>query len=161
MPRRTGTSGGGAPFGIRDDAGQVRKVQAELRRLGDKDLMKAFYAGLNRATKPMKAAALTKGTTRLPRRGGLAQQVASKTKLGTNTARGSVAIFARGRSQARRINEGQVRHPVYGRRGAWVTQSVRPGWFTDPMQDGAPIARREVHDLLDDLAKQAARRTTS
>lgn len=161
MARGGGRTGGNVPFEVRDTGGQVAKVQKELRRLGDKDLMKAFYAGLNRATKPMKAAALTQGTNRLPHRGGLARRVASRTKLGTSSARGSVAVFARGRSQARLMDRGLVRHPVFGNREVWRTTRFEPGWFTDPMRAGAPIARREVMDLLDQLAREAAKRTTS
>lgn len=157
---RTTRSGGG-PVDVRVDADQLRLVKRELNRLGDKDLKKALFAGLNKATKPMREAALSRGTQRLPRRGGLAQRVQTRTKLGTSTSRGGVAVFARNRSQARLLDRGFVRHPVYGNTSVWVTSPVRPGWFSDPMVDGAPIARREVIDLLDDLAKQAARRTNS
>lgn len=152
--------GGGAPVDVRVDADQLRLVKRELNRLGDKDLKKALFAGLNRATKPMREAALARGTQRLPRRGGLAQRVRSRTKLGTSTSRGGVAIFARDRSQARAIDQGNVRHPVHGRQ-PYVSQPVTPGWFTEPMLDGAQVARREVTDLLDDVAKQAARRSSA
>lgn len=154
-------AGGSAPVDVRVDGDQLRVVKRELNRLGDKDLKKALYAGLNRATKPMRAAALERGTTRLPQRGGLSRRVASRTKLGTSTTRGGVAVFARNRSQARLIDKGLVRHPVYGNRSVWVTSAVPPGWFTDPMLDGAPVARREVMALLDDVARQAARRINS
>lgn len=162
MARRTGGnagSGGGA-VDIRVDADQLRLVKRELNRLGDKELKKALFAGLNRATKPMREAAYREAAARLPKHGGLNRRVAAQ-KLGVSTSRGGVAIFGRNRSQARLIDKGFVRHPVYGNRSVWRTTAVRPGFFTDPMEAGAPIARKEVIDLLDDLARQAARRTSA
>lgn len=151
----------GGPVDVRVDGDQLRRVRAELNRLGDKELKKALFAGLNRATKPMREAALREATVRLPRRGGLAQRVARQTRLGTSSSRGGVAIFGRNRSQARLMDQGLVRHPVYGNREVWATTRFEPGWFTDPMQAGAPTARREVIALLDEVAREAARRTTS
>lgn len=151
----------GGAVDVRVDGDQLRRVRAELNRLGDKELKKALFAGLNRATKPMREAALREAPLRLPRRGGLGDRVARTTKLGTSTSRGGVAIFGRNRSQARLMDQGFVRHPVFGNREVWRNTRFQPGWFTDPMLAGAPQARRDVVELLDDLAREAARRTTS
>lgn len=131
----------GGAVDVRVDGDQLRRVRAELNRLGDKELKKALFAGLNRATKPMREAALREAPLRLPRRGGLGDRVARTTKLGTSTSRGGVAIFGRNRSQARLMDQGFVRHPVFGNREVWVTQQVEAGYFTVPASRAAPRAR--------------------
>lgn len=143
-----------------DGAAQLAKVRRELRRIGDKSNMRRLYRGLNRATKPMRAEAKTEALRRLPRRGGLAARVA-RAPLRTSTRAGGVSITGSSKSQLRNIDEGRVRHPVYGNRSVWIEQPVRKHFFTDPMEAGAPKARRELVTELDRLGREIAAKTTS
>lgn len=143
-----------------DDHGQIAHLQRELRRLGDKDTRRKYYAGLNRATKPMRAQAKLEALRRLPKGGGLNRHVA-KTRLVTRANRGGVYVTSVTRGQARLIDKGAVRHPVFGNREVWRTTDVPRGWFTVPMQAGAPRGRRELIAVFDDVAKSIAKRTTA
>jgi hypothetical protein len=58
---------------------------------------------------------------------------------------------------ARVDRTGKVRHPVYGNRRVWVTQQVKPGWFTDPMEAGAPAVRRELLVVIATVARKVER----
>ncbi len=146
------------PVDVRvEGAAQVQAVRRELRRLGDKDAMRQFYAALNRATKPMRAAAQQQALVQLPRRGGLAARVA-KEKLRTSTARGGVSILGPKNRQLRLIDAGFVRHPVFGNREVWRTQPIPAGYFTKPMKEGAPVARKELLDEMEKVAADVARR---
>lgn len=143
-----------------DDHGQIARVQRELRRFGDKSTRRKYYAGLNRATKPMKIAAKANAARALPKRGGLNRRVAAN-RLTTRSSRGGVFVTEVGRSQGRLIDQGYLRHPVYGNRSVWVTQTVPGGWFTVPMKAGAPAGRRELIAVFNDVAHDIARRTTA
>ena len=134
-----------------------------LKRIGDKGLSKELYAGLNRATKPLKEAAKESAGENLPRRGGLNKRVA-KARLSTRRRGGrnpGVRIVAKGMAQLERIDKlGRVRHPVGGHRDRWVDQEIpeAKGWFTEPMQAGAPEVRKELVKTLDDVARKAAQK---
>ncbi len=52
-----------------------------------------------------------------------------------------------------KLDTGQVRHPVFGRNGTWVGQTVRPGFFTDAMTEQADTVRKELMAVLDDAVK--------
>lgn len=125
-------------------AEQLAALAKDLRAAGDKELRRELMRGLQRAGKPMKAAARTAALTELPSRGGLAELVASSRWSVTTRSAGrgaGVRVAGRGLVNASgqeldlaSLNRGRLRHPVYGRRGAWVNQRVKVGWFTDAME---------------------------
>jgi hypothetical protein len=52
------------------------------------------------------------------------------------------------------INEGRVRHPVFGNRRRWATQWARPtGWWTRTVAAGTPRMRAEVERILGDVRR--------
>lgn len=53
------------------------------------------------------------------------------------------------------INEGRIRHPVFGNKKRWVNQWARPaGWWDRTVRNGGPRMRAEVSRVLDDVARQ-------
>jgi hypothetical protein len=143
-------------------ADKFAKVAKALKQAGDKELRKELYSGINRATKPMRAEAKKSAERKLPHAGGLNKRVA-RARLSTRRRAGrnpGVKIVATGMSQLALMDKGRLRHPVWGNRGRWVNQPIpeAEGWFTEPMQDGAPVARREIVRSLDQVAKKLARR---
>jgi len=42
------------------------------------------------------------------------------------------------------INDGTLRHPVYGNPEAWVDQPVKPGFWTEPLNLSRDIPAREI-----------------
>lgn len=143
-------------------ADKFAKVAKALKQAGDKELQKELYSALNRATKPMRAEAKKSAEQRLPHAGGLNKRVArarmsTRRKTGKNPG---VKIVATGMSQLAMMDKGRVRHPVWGNRGRWVNQPIpqAEGWFTEPMQEGKPIAQREIIKTLNAVARKLARR---
>lgn len=98
-----------------DDHGQIARVQRELRQFGSRETRRKYYAGLNRATKPMRAKARSEANRILPKRGGLNQRVA-RARLTTRSNKSGVYITSVTRGQMRNIDQGRVRHPVFGNR---------------------------------------------
>ena len=146
-----------------EGADKLGRLAKDLRRLGDKDLQKELYAGLNRATKTLRADGVQAERDRLPKEGGLAKK-ALRGRMSTRRRGGrwpGVRIVARGIKQLDRIDRlGKVRHPVYGHRGRWVDQSIpgAKGWFTDTMEAGAPTVREELVKVIDDVARKVTRK---
>lgn len=120
-------------------ARHLKQAPIELRR--------ELSAGLNQVTKPLKQSAKASAAARLPHRGGLGQQVAGSRLSTRRRAQIGIRIEAKGLQQLALIDRGMVRHPVYGR-GRWVNQSVVPGWFTLPMEAGAPLVRSELVEAI-------------
>lgn len=127
-------------------------------KAADKEINREFSSALTRATKPVKADAKKSALAILPKSGGLAARVASS-RLSVRRSTGGKSIGIRitagsGKQQLDRIDKGVVKHPVFGNRKAWVSQSVAPGWFTRPMLNSATHVRREMSKAMDDVARK-------
>jgi len=57
------------------------------------------------------------------------------------------------RNMAAVINEGRIRHPVYGNRRRWVTQWASPPWWDTTVRRHTPRMRVEVERVLDDVRR--------
>jgi hypothetical protein len=128
-------------------------VSRALRAAGTegKGLRRELYSGLNRATKPVRAEMKAAIPGALPASGGLAADVQRTTRFATTTRTGGssvgVRIRARGKRSIRRMNStGTFRHPVFGNRSVWVTQSagVEKGFLDRPFEKARPVVRAEV-----------------
>ncbi|MDK0520391.1 hypothetical protein [Streptomyces sp. ML-6] len=52
------------------------------------------------------------------------------------------------------IENGRVRHPVFGNRRRWATQWARPtGWWSRTVQAGTPRMRAEIERVLRDVRR--------
>lgn len=143
-----------------EGADDFQRVARELREVGDVELRRELYRGIERAVKPLKEAARDAARQRLPHRGGLAEKVA-KSKFSTRRRSGrdpGIKIVAKDPIDLASIDRGRLRHPVFGNRRVWVNQSVPAGWFTDAMEKGAADVRRELLEVLGDVEKKLARR---
>jgi len=143
-------------------ADDFRELSRKLRAAGleGKGLRKEVLKEVNRATKPLKQDAKRNAKAILPKRGGLGRRVAAsnfstKTRMTGNGA--GVKILAKGKGQARgvrQIDAGRVRHPVFGSKRRWVTQSVTPGWFTDAMKRGSGKIKDAIVDAVNSIIRK-------
>lgn len=121
----------------------------ELRR----QLLRSIRGSARKAIPDIRQSALET----LPKRGGLAARIADQaygvqTRLGGSSA--SVRLAGKGMKELRDIDAGRLRHPVYGDRGRWVTQSVTPGFFSNPIERRAPRIRRDIQNAMGDIARK-------
>lgn len=104
-----------------------------------RDHWKACAKALRVAVRPAPMAAKNSARNRLPQRGGLGQRVAQRTKFRTRVTTGAksvgVSLVATSDHNIKRMNEGKIRHNLFGNRRYWYPQDVNPGWFSDPMHD--------------------------
>lgn len=141
-----------------EGVGELEKLGRQLREVGDKELRRELYKGVNRATKQLKADVKQEAAVSLPRRGGLAKLIASsRLSTSTRTTGRDPGVRITGRLSGhdlQAIDRGRLRHPVFGNRSRWVTQQIRPGFFTRPLQDGSGPVRDELLNVFDDIARR-------
>lgn len=52
------------------------------------------------------------------------------------------------------INEGRIRHPVFGNRRRWTSQYASPPWWDATVRRHTPRMEREVARVLDDVRRR-------
>lgn len=143
---------------------------ADLRQLGDvyrgaeKDIRKAIRDALTAAGKPLATDVVREGSSELPARGGLRARVAASRGAvsGSFTARGasvSIRIADRMKDALGGMDEGLLRHPVFGNQSVYVAQQIPKGAFSRAFDRGAPETRervaRSIQQVLEDIARRA------
>lgn len=143
----------------------ARDLELLGRRLktADKTIRRDMLREIRQAGKPTVEDIKRSARESLPASGGLADLVARqsygvRTRLAGKSA--GVRIQGTGRTVRglRSIDAGAVRHPVFGNKdAAWVSQSVRSGFFTEPIEDDLPRFRKAVTDALEKTAAEIVR----
>lgn len=136
-------------------AEQLAALSKQLKQLADRDLQRELTTALRNAMEPVKENMRAEAILTLPSHGGLNVRVA-KTKLNTvvrSTPR-TTGVRISAKAKLRRIDEGAVRHPVFGNRRRWVTEKVKPGWFTRPAEEMAPQVRLALDAAMRRIARK-------
>jgi hypothetical protein len=149
---------------------EVRGVEV-LERAGkalrgaEKHYRRELFRGLNTASKPLREAVQESIPDYMPNRGGYAKTLQAshspRTQVKTGGRDPSIRIISRTKGGVKRkvkaLEEGKLAHPVFGNRRVWRTQSIRPGFFTEPMRAGAPEVRDEMIDAIGRVHDQIRR----
>lgn len=140
-------------------ADQLGRLAADLKRAGNNDLRKEMLRGIRTVTKPAIAAARISAEANVPRRGGLAQEVAtSRMTARTTTSLRSAGVRITRPVGAGLDRTGKLRHKVYGNPEVWVEQQTdAEGWFTRPMLALAPTVQIAMLRVLTNIERQLAR----
>lgn len=146
-------------------------VARQMRAQGNKTLEREMIRALERTVRPVEAAVRAEYGN-LPSRGGYAATFSRSLRLrlgrrtGGRSAQLTVRAYAEGTSQRRDIEaleDGRLRHPVYGRsrptrRGRrgnpWAATSIRGGYFRRGTDDAADQAVRQLAAVVDDYAEK-------
>lgn len=130
-------------------------LSKRLKAAGQTELRKELNKGLRDAAKPLIGKTRQAFAGGLPRRGGLAQVISRRpmrVKVATGTNPGVSIVAAK---TDRRIDEGVISHPVFGRRPN-VTQRVTSGLFSETLQQEAPAIRVELVAAVDRMTDRVA-----
>lgn len=141
---------------------KLTRLAAAIKAAGDKGLHKELDQALRRIAAPLKQSVRQGARQILPYRGGLADRVATTGRVTTRVSTASpdrvrLQIVATGPTpdaQWSQMDDGSVRHPVYGHRKTWVRQTIRPGWFTTPLLLDAPRQRDEITHAVEIVAQK-------
>jgi hypothetical protein len=148
-------------------AADLQALAKRIRTVADaKQVRRDLTKGLKDGTKPavalVKTAALALPDKPGNKSRGLRKKMARVTNVQVRTSGRSAGVrvrLSRARmgdqaGMARVTNNGKWRHPVYGNRKAWVTQTSRRSWFDDANRRAAPQVRRAVKATIDDIQKR-------
>lgn len=149
-------------------ADQFLRLSKALKQAGETDLRKALHKGLRDVVNRVKPEAADALAASLPRRlQGKGRRVKQAVQVKTGAAAGvSVAVrygsagTGIGAVNAKLINQsGSFRHPVRGGK-RWVAQPTRGGlgWFDKTYTNAAPQLRRELEQVLEQVAADIVRK---
>ncbi|MEV5184257.1 hypothetical protein AB0K88_31395 [Streptomyces werraensis] len=158
--------------------GQLLELQARLRRAGHENIRSSMQRRIRRAAEPLRndlqsgirslrissqgRAAGKRGgrspTTR-PLRASIAQAIRISVRTGGNP--GAKVWLDRSRlpddiplGLVNRINDGRIRHPVFGNRRRWAQQNATPLWWDKTVRAHQPRITREVARVVDDVRRR-------
>jgi hypothetical protein len=134
-----------------DDFARLAKA---LKESGRKDLQRELFKGINRAVRPLRADIKESAEDILPRRGGLAGDVAGS-KFATRRNKRGIRLITRGRWNLYNLDQGIVRHPR--KDGGATIQRIQPGFHSKPAQAALPEVRRELQESLRDVVRKIDR----
>lgn len=152
---------------------ELRYVAGQLRKAAASELRKELAKAQRRTFAPLQLEIKAQAIVSLPHRGGYAGVMARAVKVSVrqNIARRELVavVYARGRGQqrdVRRVNRGELRHPVFGRdrltrKGVqlnpWAVTAVPPGFVDRPVRRLEDRLARESLDALHRVAVEIAR----
>lgn len=156
------------------NTGQLLDLQRRLRRAGDENLRRSMQRRIRRAAEPLRDD--LKSTMRSLRisspgrtvRGGpspttrpLRATIAAAIRISVRTTGGGAgarvwidkaALPTDLRNMPAVINEGRIRHPVFGNRKRWSTEWAQPaGWWDRTIRKDEPRMKAQVARVMDDV----------
>jgi hypothetical protein len=135
---------------------EVLEQAGRALRGADKKYRRELFRGLNRAAKPLKQAVHDAIPDYMPGTGGYADLLQASHSPRTQIKPGgrdpAIRIVSRTKGGVRRsvkkLEAGQLAHPLFGDREHWSTQDIRPGFFTEPMEGEADAVRDEMLEAI-------------
>lgn len=158
--------------------GQLLELQRKLRRAGHENIRSSMQRRIRRAAEPTKSD-LQSAIRRLDirsqgrkagKRGGpspttrpLRVSIAAAIRISVRTTGNPGARIWIDRSAlppdipkgvVARLNEGRLRHPVFGNKSRWTQQTATPLWWDRTVKAHEQRMTREVARVLDDVARR-------
>jgi len=134
---------------------RLKALRLRLKEV-EKTFKLEFQAAIRAALEPLKDEVRQSALDRLPKRGGLAAKVAAST-FSIRNKPSSVLFQTTNPYAIKRIDQGSVRHPVYGNRKAWVIEKVQPGFWSKPIEDSGPKVEAKVSTLIEETIRKIDR----
>lgn len=154
-----------------------RRLAAQVKAEGSKDLSREMERALARSTEPVRVSIKAEAEQTMPTRGGY-KALFSKSlrwrttkRAGSQTASYILRTYADGtkeRRDVRRLELGQLRHPVFGRsrrlkRGPkagsiytnpWAVTQIRPGFHERGTAQAMELAQAELAQVVGEFAQR-------
>lgn len=142
-------------------ADQLEALAKALKAAGNNELRKELLAGIRAAAKPTVADVKANLGAHLPRRGGFAA-IMARSSIGVRTRTSGQNTGVRIQAKHSKhdlvaIDRGILRHPVFGNRDRWVTQTIVPGLVSNPIEDAKPRIRTGVLEAMENTARKITR----
>lgn len=143
-------------------AEQLRALSRDLKAAGSpaRGLRVEILRAMRLAAKPMVAAAKQSARDVLPHKGGLntyvadGAKIAARNRVATTNTVGMRIVATEGGVRLEGMDQGKVRHPVFGNRKVWRSQTIPDGWFSKPLNAFAPMVQAEVLMAMDIIGRR-------
>lgn len=133
------------------------KLSKALKNAGQKDLRRELHKGLQDAAREIIPLARAAAREELPQTGGMNEAVAKarmRVKVSTGRDPGVSIVAGRPGSGARGAEFGRIRHPVFGNRDVWVSQSVPAHWLTGTISRSRHLVIPKLEAALERVARK-------
>lgn len=158
--------------------GQLLELQRKLRAAGHENIRASMQRRIRRAAEPLKGDLqdsirgldISSEGRKAGKRGGpspttrpLRASIAAAIRISVRTTGNPGARVWVDRSALppdipmgvlARLNEGRLRHPVFGNKRRWSQQNATPLWWGRPIRSHQPRIEREVARVLDDVRRR-------
>lgn len=153
------------PHSLEGGAAEFRALAQRLKDAGEKGLRRELTKAIRDAVKPLKQEILDPEHLKPYMPDNYVPTLLRDLKVTTFSRAGldagvSVRVEARtprgNYRQVVKLQEGSIRHPVFGDREDWKTQyrGMRPGFFSNAVQDHGPQIRDGVVAAMHDVAQK-------
>lgn len=135
---------------LRVDTEDWKKAAKGLRG-ADKEVKKAVNVGLRKVGLPVgKFISVAAGSV-LPQRGGLGYEIGgARPGLTVGAEKVTIRWNVPGKKwYLAQIDDGVLKHPIFGRPKSTVEQKIPAGSFRKPFDESAPLVRRELITQLE------------
>lgn len=124
---------------------EAMRLGVAFIKAGDGGLKHKLYDAIREANRGLEGEIRRSALSHLPRRGGLAEAVASAritSRRSFGAANGvGITYTAHHEYDLKGLDEGGDVHPLFGNKAHWYFQHVRAGWFSDAV-DGQYLPTR-------------------
>jgi hypothetical protein len=134
-------------------ADQLARLAKALKEQGGA-IRKDFNKALTKAVQPLSRTVKQSAASTLPRRGGLAGDVARSRvsrRVSDNRHGAGLRVFVKGPYDLEALDRGIVHHP------GGPDQRIPRGWWTKPTEATGPDVRRAVEAAMEDAKKKIDR----
>jgi hypothetical protein len=155
-------------------AAAFRILATHLRAAGEEELRRELDKAINDAAKPLEREIRLGLRPHMPNQYADELNVDLRLSVTKRTGRdpgvtlwaqaapfaGSISPRARHSKTGRklkRLDAGELTHPLWGNREHWYTQRITPGFFTGPAEASAPRVRQAILDAMNRVADRAFR----
>lgn len=91
---------------------------------------------------------------RLPHRGGLGEFVARTTDFSFTTTAEGARLTARSSHDIQALDAGHTVHPLFGDKRHWYPETVRSGWWSDPLKESEPEAQDQFEQAMEKIKQR-------
>lgn len=158
--------------------GQLLELQARLRRAGHENIRSSMQRRIRRAAEPLRddlqqtirGLSITSEGRKAGKRGGpspttrpLRASIAAAVRISVRTTGSPGARVWLDKNMlpadipmgvVNRLNEGRLRHPVFGNKRRWAQQNTTPLWWDKTVRAHQPRITREVERVVDDVRRR-------
>jgi hypothetical protein len=142
--------------GLRINAAEYVRFAALVKTF-DRKVRNGIRKRIRESARAFGPEIVQEGAEPLPDRGGVEAAVVAKGRAPTvaQTSTGVRLVLGKKKGpQIGRMNEGNLRHPVFGRRKAWVDQPVPAGSWTAAAEARLPKLRDAVRAEMESILKE-------